>query len=139
MNHGLGGLVPVFVMLAQATIVRQPGEGSLDHPAFGQQLESFDVIIAFDNLEDPLAKAKYPLNQFARVATISPHSQHARPCPLDLRLLEDELGSVAILNVGRVNDYCEYQAQRIHQDVSLDPVDFFSPRRNLACRRFALP
>jgi transposase len=56
MDHRLPGLVPILVMLAQAAIVRQPRERPLYDPAFRQEFESFDVIVSFDDLQDPLTK-----------------------------------------------------------------------------------
>jgi len=134
MDHRLTRFVPVFVMLAQAPIIRQPRERPLDHPTLRQQLEPLHVVVPLDDLQDPLAARGDPGDQLPRVATVGPDPFHSRPRAGQLRPGEDQFGAVAVLNVRRMDHGRQHPPLRIHQDVPLDSGDFFSPRRSPARR-----
>ncbi len=48
---------------------------------------------------------------------------------------QDGNSAVAILNVGRSDDDRKHQSEDVNEDMTLAPVDFFSPRRNPQGRR----
>jgi hypothetical protein len=67
-----------FVVLAQASILAQPSEGTLDNPAFGHDNESGHVA-ATDNLSTDIEPMATPIRQGRRVAaTIQQQLRPAR-------------------------------------------------------------
>lgn len=51
-NDGFAGLGAPFVVTDQAPTAQEPGEGSIDDPAAGQDLKTLDVVAAADDVED---------------------------------------------------------------------------------------
>src|SRR5712692_10639501 len=113
-----------FIILAHSAKSSQPREGSLHDPTAGQELESFDVIRSFHDLQDPTALALDPFHQLARVAAISPSQLQSWEVVLDL--LENELRTVPILDTSRMNDHRQDQSHRVHEDMTLAPHDLLA-------------
>jgi hypothetical protein len=44
-----------------------------------------------------------------------------------LQRSQQQLGAVAVRNVGRMHEHSDDQALRIHQDMTLAPIDFLPP------------
>jgi hypothetical protein len=105
LDHRLPGLVPVLVVLAQTAAIRQPGEGPFHHPTLRQEFESLDIIIPFNDLQDPLTKGADPTDQLPRLTAVGPHPLHPRPRSQELGLGEDQLGAITVLDVRRVNHH----------------------------------
>src|SRR5271167_2063003 len=113
-----------FIILAHPAKSSQPPEGSLDDPTAGQELETFDVIRSFHDLEGPTALASDPFHQLARVAAIGPNQLQSWEVVLDP--LENRLRTVPILDTGRMNDHRQDQSHRVHEDVTLAPHDLLA-------------
>src|SRR3954451_5375580 len=117
--HRFAGLVPIFVMLAQASIIRQPGKCSLDYPTLRQELEALDVVIPFHDLQDPPTQGADPSDQLSGVTTVSPNSFQPGPRPQELRLGENQFRTVPVLDLRWVNDNGQQQPEGVDQDVPL--------------------
>ena len=129
MDHGqvdyrFAALRQRLVVLAQPTIAPEPSEGSLDDPAFGQNLEAGHVVTAFDDLQDPVPQFLGPLDQFAGVAPIGPDQLESRELPDQLG--QHQLGPVAVLEMGGMHDHGQKQAQGVYNDVPLAPFDLLA-------------
>jgi hypothetical protein len=61
-------------------------------------LKSFDVITAFYYFQYPSAHVFYPVNQFARVATICSYELQTREFSFDF--FQDELGAITVMDIG---------------------------------------
>jgi len=48
-------LVPVFVVVAQTTLDRNPEESSFVQPGFRDEFEPLYIVVSFDNVQPPLA------------------------------------------------------------------------------------
>ncbi len=105
LNHGLTGFVPVLVVLAQTAATRQPGKGTFHHPTFRQELESLDIIISFDDFQNPLTEGANPTDQLSRIAAVGPHSLQPRPRSQEFGLGEDQFGAITVLDVRWVNHH----------------------------------
>lgn len=120
-DHRLAGFGPVFVVLAQSSIVAKPGKGSFDNPSSGQDLEPRRC--SMNNFENPLANAMDPSNQLTTIAAVGPDQFQPRQPPLQTG--QHQFRSIPILNAGNMNNHAEHQPQRINNQMSLRAVDFF--------------
>src|SRR6185437_11429376 len=128
MNHSnidqrLTGIGEPFVIFAESAITPQPAEGPLHHPATRQNHESLHAYRTQHRLEKPTATLLHPLHQRTGISSVGPNE--LQPGQLPAYLLQNQLGTVTILNVGGMNDDGQKQSQGVHQDVSLPAVDFF--------------
>ena len=62
-DHGFAALGERFVILAQAAVSSEPGEGSFDDPSFGQDHESRHVVASLDDLQNPASQFPRPVDQ----------------------------------------------------------------------------
>ena len=114
LGAGLGG----FVITHESSLVHQPAEGSLHHPAVRQDFEAFGGVGAFDNLDgqfgtealDPVGKV------LAGVAAI--HPQNVQPSEPTQDTSQQHFGTVAFGGVGGRHRHAEHQSQRIHQQMA---------------------
>ena len=127
LDHRLTAGRCFFVILAEPSTPAHPAEGPFHHPATRQNHEPCRVIGARDDLQGQAPgseRAPNPLDQRPGIAAVGPDLLEAVE-PAANRL-EHELGPVAILDVGRVDDDRQEQPEGIDQDVPLAAVDLFA-------------
>ena len=125
MNHsyvdpGLGCIGQSFVVpvsstgqaLAQPTAPAEPRECSFDHPSSRQHLKVVAVPGALDNLERPACQGPDPLDQLSSIASIGPDQPHAGKPPY--QFIDDQLGSISILDIGRMHHHRQQQPHGIY-------------------------
>lgn len=117
---GLTALRRFLVVLAEATELRQPAEGALDHPSARKHHEAFDIIRSFHDLQHPTSKRRNPGNELASIPAVSPDEPQPREGALEF--LQCQLGAVSILNPGTMYDYYQQQTQRIYHQVAFAPL-----------------
>jgi len=104
--------------------VADPGEGSLDNPPLGDNNELV-ILDALDDLEDPRAGLGGGLGgSGSLVASVSEDALDegkGAAC-----LLQDLADAVAILDVCRVDDDAQEEAERVDQDVALATRDLLA-------------
>ncbi len=113
-----------LVVLAQTTIPTEPRKRAFDDPTLGQNLEAGHIVAAFDDLQDPVAQFLCPLDQFPGVAPVGPNQ--LEPGELPDQFGQHQLGPIAILDVGRVHDDRQEQAQGVYDDVPLASLDLLA-------------
>ena len=106
MNESFTGFSKFFIVFAESTTTTEPSEGPFHDPAAWQNVKALDVVAAFDDLQDPAARLLHPIDQLSAVAAICPNELQSRK--LVLCFFQDLLGTIAVLNVGGVNDHTQY-------------------------------
>src|ERR1700719_23030 len=129
MNHGdvdhcLTSVRKALVIFAEATITSQPTKGPLHHPAARQEHETFDSNRSQDGLQNPPTGGLSPFYQLASVAAVGPDDFQTWQTGADF--IQDQLGPITILDVGRMNDDGQKQTQGVDQKVPLPAGYFFS-------------
>ena len=120
----LRGLTYLFVVFAQATTPAEPCECSLDHPSERQDIELATVPWTPHDFKPPSCQAPYPLDQLSTIARVSPdQAQTLKPT---LQFTDNQLRSISVLNVCRMNHHIQQQSCGIYYDVSLSTIYLFA-------------
>src|SRR5262245_5722654 len=118
-GHGL------FVVLAEAAIGAQPGEGAFDNPALLQQHEALGAWGPALHLQGEVALLQLGEELLVIVAAVP-----ARPLqPRELRrghALEQPAGATPVGDVGGGDDHGHEQAERVHGDVAFAALDLLA-------------
>jgi hypothetical protein len=126
-DHRLAGVREVLVVLAEPTLSPEPAERTFDHPATRQNLEPFEVFGALHDLQTDgvsLAERPDPVDELPRVSAVGP--DEAKPLPSLAEATEEELGSIAILDISGMNNDGDQQPERIDEEVPLSAVDLLA-------------
>jgi hypothetical protein len=120
----------------QAAIAADPGQGSFDDPALGQD-DEFVQFVALDDLDRPMAGAGCGVRDAGSLVTgigedALDKGEQAAGAPV-----ENQSRPITILNVGRMNDDVQQEAERIDQDVALAPGDLLARIKSLRVERGA--
>ena len=99
-----------FIVFAKSTTTTEPSEGPFHDPTTWQNVKALDVVAALDDLQYPAARLLHPLDQLSAVAAIRPNEFQSRK--IAFCFFQNLLGAIAVLNVGRVNDYPFYIRRR---------------------------
>jgi hypothetical protein len=117
-----------LVVLAQSTEAPEPSERALDDPSTRQNLESFDVIRALDDLHldraEVPAQIADPVDELAGVAAVGPDVSESKKRVGEPA--EHELRAVTILDVCSMHYDGEHQTGRVDEQVSLASTDFLA-------------
>ena len=113
-----------------------PGQGSLDDPALGQD-DKFVQFVALDDLDHPTASAGGGLrNPWPLITGIGEDAlnegKEAARAPI-----ENQANPVTVLKVGGMNDDIQQKAERIDKDVALAPGDLLARIKTLRIKRGA--
>jgi hypothetical protein len=111
----------VFVVLAQASVPAEPGEGTLHDPALRLHNEAFGVRITPDDVQHPEVSSVQPLHCQRSISLVSPH--YHQPGHKQLRPLQQSPATVSVLNTSRVHHHHQQQPKSVYQDVALTPFD----------------
>lgn len=123
-DEGGGGSSISLGILGEATAPADPGEGALDDPALGQDLEAREGW-AFDDFDLPNSRARdgaghlRALIAAVRVDALDEGEQPTRPA-------QEIEGAVAVLNVSRMDDDVQKKAERIDEDMALAAFDLLA-------------
>ncbi len=124
LNESFTGFSKFFIVFAKSTTTTEPSEGSFHDPTTWQNVKALDIVAAFDDLQYPAARLLHPIDQLSAVAAICPNELQSRklvPC-----FFQNLLGTVAVLNVGRVNDHTQQQTNRIDQNMPFPTFYLFA-------------
>ena len=119
-------MVEVFPVLGQTATASQPTDGALDDPAFGQNDEAFGLIAAADDFSFEVGQdfCQGVVEPRSLIGSVGKELPQERIHPEQAHKQQDS--SVAILDVGGVNDGVEQQAQRIYENVALLALDLLA-------------
>ena len=126
-DDGLAGGRQVFVVLAETTMAPKPAESALNDPTSREELEAFDVVGSFDNLHlEPvaLAQATDPVQELASISAVCPDEPQSHKGVLDQG--QDKLGTVAVLNAGRMDDGDQHEPEDIYDQMALASIDLLA-------------
>jgi hypothetical protein len=135
-NEGGGGSSVALKIASQAAIMADPGEGTLNDPALGENDEAVQLA-AFDNLQLPSAGlgdgSRCLRSLIASIAedTLDEGEQTAG-APV-----EHPTHTIAILHVGGMDDDVQEQAECIDKDVPLAPLNLLTRIKALRVERGA--
>ena len=109
----------------QAAIAADPGQGSFDDPALGQD-DEFVQFVALDDLDHPTpGVGSRSRDAWSLIAGIGEDAldegEEAAGAPI-----ENQPRPVAVLNIAGMDDDVQQKAKRIDQDVALAPGDLFA-------------
>ncbi len=79
---------------------------------------------SFDDFNDPAVPANRPIYKLSGITPIGP--DHFKAPPSRTQLLDQQLAAITVLDVGRVNDQREDQAERVNDDMALAPLGFLA-------------
>ena len=122
-DHGLTGLGEGLVVFGQPSVFPQPGERPFDDPSLGQD----DKPVGFrslDDLDDAAVPTGGPIDEASGIAAVGPDDLQATPARA--QLLDQPLGAIPILDVGRVDDQCDDQPQRVDDHMTLAAKRFLA-------------
>ena len=135
-DEGGDGAGVSLEVTCQAAIAADPGQGSFDDPALGQDNE-FVQFVALDDLENPTAGAGSGLRgAWALIAGIGEDALDEGEEAAGASI-EDQSRPVAVLNVGGMNDDVQQEAERIDKDMALAPGDLLARIKPLRVKRGA--
>ena len=133
-DEGRGGPRVTLEVAGEASIATDPGQGSFDDPALGKDNEAVQFV-ALDDLELPVAALCDGRGRFgALIAGIGKDALDEREAAARAPV-ENERGPIAVLNVGRMDDDIQQEAECIDEDVPLAARDLLPRIKALRVER----
>lgn len=134
-EEGRDGSRVTLEVAGQAPVAADPGKGTLDDPALGQDDEAMGVA-ALDDLQGPRPGLGDRLGHLWPLVTgVGEDALDKREG--SPRGSQDLARTVAVLHVGRMDGDAQQEAQRIDQDVALAAGDFLARIKPLRVERRA--
>ena len=124
-DEGSDGAGVSLEIACQTAIAADPGQGSFDDPALGQD-DEFVQFVALDDLEHPTTGAG-SRSRGARslIAGIGEDALDEGEKAAGASI-ENQPRPVAVLNVGGMDDDVQQEAERIDQNMALAPSDLLA-------------
>ena len=107
----------------------QPGESPLHDPALGQHGEALGLRVFTHDVQRPGGVFRHPGFQGSGVPTVSP--QQAQVGKQTGHPLQNQFGSIPVLDIRGVHHHGQQPALRVHHDVSFTPFHLFWRHRTL--------
>ena len=121
--HGFTALNQRLIVFGKSSILTQPGKRSLNNPSPGKD-DKLVRLGSFDDFNGPAVPPNRPIHKLPGITAIRPDDFKASPSRT--QLLDQQLAAVTVLDVGRVNDQREDQAERVNDDMALTPLGFLA-------------
>ena len=123
-DEGLDGARVALEVARKPAIATDPRQRALDDPALGQHDEARQLA-ALDDLDRPASgrgdDASHPRPPVAAIAD-DPLDEREQAAGAPQRFV----GTVAILEVGRMDEHAHEQAERVDQDLTFAPGDLLA-------------
>ena len=120
-DHRFTGRFLDFIILAQPPMMIEPGEGALNNPAPGQDGEPFLLLWTEHHSQVETKVPIDPVEQLTAVATVHPDQAELLACPTQAR--QEQPCAITILHGCRRDHDRHQKTKRIHQQVTLTPLD----------------
>jgi len=121
--HGFTALNQRLIVFGEPSVFTEPSERSLNDPSLGKD-DKLARVCTFDDFDDPAVPADRPVHKLSGITAVGP--DHFKAPPSRTELLDQQLAAVTVLNVGRVNDQREDQAECVNDDMALTPLGFLA-------------
>ncbi len=121
--HGFTALNQRLIVFGEATVLPKPCKCTFYDPSLGKD-DKLVRLRAFDDFNDPAVPANRPIHKLPGITAIGPDNFKAPPSRT--QLLDQQLAAITVLDVGRVNDQREDQAERVNNDMALAPLGFLA-------------
>ena len=122
-NHRLTALNQSLIVFGKSSVLPKPGKRSFNNPSLGEN-NKLVRIRSFDDFDNPAVPDHRPLHKLPRITAIGP--DHFKAPPSRTQLLDQQLAAITVLDVGRVNDQREDQAERVNDDMTLAALGFLA-------------
>ena len=122
-DHGLAAFGQGFVVLGQSAVLAQPGEGAFHNPALRQDDKAAGRM-SLDDFYDAEEPAPSPMHELPRIPAVG--EDHLKPSEACAQLLNQQFCSVAILDVGGMNDQGEDQPKGVDDHMTLAAQRFLA-------------
>ena len=122
-NHRLTALNQSLIVFGKSSVLPKPCKRSFNNPSLGEN-NKLVRIRSFDDFDNPAVPADRPIHKLPGITAISP--DHFKASPSRTQLLDQQLAAITVLDVGRVNDQREDQAERVNDDMTLAPLGFLA-------------
>jgi hypothetical protein len=135
-DEGGDGAGVSLEIAGQAAIAADPGQGSFDDPALGQD-DEFVQFVALDDLKHPTTGiGSRSRGTWSLIAGIGEDALNEGEEAAGASI-ENQPRPVAVLNIGGMDDDVQQEAKRIDQDVALAPFDLLARIKPLRVKRGA--
>ena len=122
-DHGFAGFGEGFIVFRQAAVFSKPCKCSFHNPPLGKD-DKLVRVRSFNDFNGPAIPAHRPVHKPSGITAIGPN--HFEAPPSRTQLFDQQLTTVTVLHVGRVDDQCENQAERVNNDMTLAPKRFLA-------------
>ncbi len=122
-DQGFTTLNQRFIVFGESSILAKPGKRSLNNPSLWEN-DKIVRLRAFDDFDDSAVPADRPIDKLPGITAIGPDDFETSPSRTELP--DQQLAAVTVLDVGRVNDQREDQAERVNDDMTLAPLGFLA-------------
>ena len=124
LQHRLTAFGQKLIILAQASVTRQPGKRALHDPTLGQHHKPFLCVRALDNLEVPFIEVGTNVLQLPGIRPIG--IQGGQPLTVGFQQSQQLPGSITILDTGSGHHHRPDQAQGVYREVAFAAFDLFA-------------
>ncbi len=122
-DHGFARFGEGFIVFRQAAVFSKPCKGSFHNPPLGKD-DKLVRVRSFNDFNDPTIPAHRPVHKPSGITAITPDDFEAPPSRT--QLFDQQLTTVTVLDVGRVHDQGENQAERVNNDMTLASKRFLA-------------
>ena len=135
-DEGSDGAGVSLEIARQAAIAADPGQGSFDDPALGQY-DKFVQFIALDDFEHPTAGPGCGSRGAGSLIAGIGEDALDEGKEAAGASIENQPRSVAVLNIGGMDDDVQQETERIDKDMALAPGDLLARIKPLRVKRGA--
>ena len=112
-------------VFGETAVVADPSQGALDDPAFGKNDEAMQFV-AFDNLDGPGARLCERRRELRPLIVGVGEDAFDEGEAAARAAIEDQQSAITILQVGRVDDDVQQEAERVDENVPLAARDLLA-------------
>jgi len=116
LNQSLNTNNELLIVLAQSPILAQPRKGSLYHSLPRQDRKTFNLVIAFHNLQHQKNEISSPVDELTCISTIGPDQRQT--AKTSCQFTHSQFSTITMLNIGCVHHHGHNQTQRTNHQMA---------------------